>query len=681
MASAVEPAAQTCTAGFLVKTRDIFSPAYSGSKKEVIDASSSAPNTNSAFYSFKRTVENSATPHIDLAVDSSAALNIDGCVERAKTLSGSTNFESTNGSEPIQDDGPSTPMRHLAKPKHVLIETPDSAISLPSLSLATASCYVDNKVDSPFGCLGKFDTQPESIIKLAPSNVQGVLGTLSTPDKSKLTCSETQQSNLNIHMPVLTQSHIPQSCNSVNSAFDLQSSNLIPGKVNPIKSSVFNTNAKQQIMFNNGQKGPERTKYPQVIPLSVNGVQLNMSQGLQCEDTFQGRAARQKLGTPPCISNQFSDPIGNGSQLEVNYMPLHQIHLTSTSLGGQPALTCENNSSHSSKNGQPLAKKQKLASQKLQIGESSVGLNQCTLEVRQRASNIENYNIEVGGKHQKGQVKQFWSPNDKVKNVKSVNGFSDFPNVNGVGKLRHSVEPATMKSSGGITISSFTCGPLGSNVHNPSPSEAIKTPLNLSLESTKTDTVSNQSRGNTEGQSLDVQSHPLGLRLLTFPAYAPMPAAVSTFSSGGPSLPQYINKKCNGEDSYPVKRQNPKRTSSDLEWGKFLALSATPDSSVEVEETQTETLLPYQKRFIQLQAFLKQCDEPNQKYLKTLRTLSAASRSGHAVELETRAIILSVEEAKEINRMKNLNIFAKNSSNEGAATVSMMAPKFVANPL
>ncbi|GLJ37333.1 hypothetical protein SUGI_0757420 [Cryptomeria japonica] len=675
MASVVEPVAQTSTAGCLAKSRDVFSLSYSGKKKEVTDAPSSAPKTNTAFYSFKRPVENFSTPNIDGAVDSSTALNIDGHVDRAKSLSGSINSESTNGSEAIQDNGPSTPMRYLAKPKHV--ETPDSAISLPALSLATVSCYVDkemvkqanaefNKVDSPFGCLGKFDKEPQSIIKSGSSNVQGVLG--NTSEISKLTGSEIQQTNLNIHMPGLTQSHIPQSCNSVNSAFSQQSSTIIPGKVNPIKSSVSNTNSKQQIMFNNGQQGPESTKYPQVIPLSVNGVQLNLSQGLQCEDTFQGSAARQKLRTP-CISNQFSYPIANGRQLEVNYMPLLQTPLMATSLGGQQALTAENNISHSSKNNQPFVKKRKLASQKPQVGESSVGLNQCALEVRQRAANVENHHYEVGGKHQKGQVKQFQSPNDKVENAKSVNGFGGLPSVNGVGNIRHLVEPVTMKTNGGTTNSSFTCGPLGSNVHNTSPSEAGKTPSTLSLEATKSETVSNQPRGNTEGQSLDVQSHPLGLRLLTFPAYAPMPAAVSTFSSGGPSLPQYINQQGNGEDSYPGKRQNPKRTSPDLEWGKFLALSATPDTSAEVEETQTETLLPYQKRFMRLQAYLKQCDEPNQKYLKSLRTLSAAARSGHAVELETRAIMLSLEEGKEIHRMKILNVFAKNLSNEGDASL------------
>lgn len=49
-----------------------------------------------------------------------------------------------------------------------------------------------------------------------------------------------------------------------------------------------------------------------------------------------------------------------------------------------------------------------------------------------------------------------------------------------------------------------------------------------------------------------------------------------------------------------------------------------------------------------------------------LGSLSAAARGEHAVELESRAIMLSLEEAKEIKCMIMLNVFAKNLESKAA---------------
>lgn len=147
----------------------------------------------------------------------------------------------------------------------------------------------------------------------------------------------------------------------------------------------------------------------------------------------------------------------------------------------------------------------------------------------------------------------------------------------------------------------------------------------------------------------------LGSGLLTFPAYSPMPTTLSTFSSGDPSLPQALvdtSKRGNSHagDSKATQQMSP----IDNNWGDFLALS-----TAEVEQSKKEALVPYQQRFINLQAFLKQCDEPNDDHLRIIRSLSASGRSGHAVNLETRAIMLSLEEVKELRRMKMLNVFGK----------------------
>ncbi|KAL6578265.1 hypothetical protein OROMI_010593 [Orobanche minor] len=81
----------------------------------------------------------------------------------------------------------------------------------------------------------------------------------------------------------------------------------------------------------------------------------------------------------------------------------------------------------------------------------------------------------------------------------------------------------------------------------------------------------------------------------------------------------------------------------------------TVDSKVTGDQLRTE-------RFIRLQKFLKQCDETNQReYAQKLLRLSPSELSKHAVELEKRAIQLTIEEGNEMQRMKALNILGKSS--------------------
>ncbi|KAH7439419.1 hypothetical protein KP509_04G060000 [Ceratopteris richardii] len=152
------------------------------------------------------------------------------------------------------------------------------------------------------------------------------------------------------------------------------------------------------------------------------------------------------------------------------------------------------------------------------------------------------------------------------------------------------------------------------------------------------------------------EAHPAtALKLFTSAAHAQMPKALSTFTEGVPSLllsrdhPQQQNRMQKCDDF-----------SADADWGKFLALSATPVANENVLADVSE--LPFQQRFKQLQAFLKHCDEADQnECIQALWSLTAAARSGYAVELETRAILLSLEEGKEMKRMGMLKILGKMS--------------------
>ncbi|XP_058090632.1 uncharacterized protein LOC131237034 [Magnolia sinica] len=144
-------------------------------------------------------------------------------------------------------------------------------------------------------------------------------------------------------------------------------------------------------------------------------------------------------------------------------------------------------------------------------------------------------------------------------------------------------------------------------------------------------------------------------KVACFPAFAPMPAtSLATFSSGGPSVPNSTGKLRNGlavsEPNYNT--------------------IATGTPYLVSPLSQRTGNRHWEERFSRLQTFLKTCDQSSQEeYVKQLRSLSAIDRSRHAVELEKRAILLSLEEGKEIQRVKALNVLGKSSpKNYGSAT-------------
>lgn len=82
------------------------------------------------------------------------------------------------------------------------------------------------------------------------------------------------------------------------------------------------------------------------------------------------------------------------------------------------------------------------------------------------------------------------------------------------------------------------------------------------------------------------------------------------------------------------------------------------------DDVQQSSIQYWNERFNRLQTYLENCDRSTQEgYLRKLRSLSAAGRSMHAIELEKRAIHLLVEEGKELQRMKALNVLGKVSPN------------------
>lgn len=121
-------------------------------------------------------------------------------------------------------------------------------------------------------------------------------------------------------------------------------------------------------------------------------------------------------------------------------------------------------------------------------------------------------------------------------------------------------------------------------------------------------------------------------------AFAPIPtASLITFSPGRPPVPIFIKKPGNG-------------------------LPAAESEVPHLADSKGSTDQERKEQFLHVQKLLKHRDQYDQRdYIQRLCHLSPLELSRHAVELEKRSIQLSVEEGKEIERMKALNIFGKSS--------------------
>ncbi|KAG6543770.1 hypothetical protein Mapa_014801 [Marchantia paleacea] len=146
-------------------------------------------------------------------------------------------------------------------------------------------------------------------------------------------------------------------------------------------------------------------------------------------------------------------------------------------------------------------------------------------------------------------------------------------------------------------------------------------------------------------------------KLFAVPAHAPMPIGHPTFSAGEPSLPLSLSCFAEPVRNPPARSPIASTPKPEEEWGKSLALSATPVAPVPPHSSPAGPPLTYQERFVLLQAYLKHCDEVGtSQNAQALRNLSPAARSGVAVELESKAMWLSIEEGLEMKRLNHINV-------------------------
>ncbi|XWS67622.1 hypothetical protein CRYUN_Cryun04dG0021600 [Craigia yunnanensis] len=127
-----------------------------------------------------------------------------------------------------------------------------------------------------------------------------------------------------------------------------------------------------------------------------------------------------------------------------------------------------------------------------------------------------------------------------------------------------------------------------------------------------------------------------------FPAFAPLPMASLTSSSVKPSLP------------LPLGKSAMRLAPSESNQHPVVSAAHLMDSPKGIKKLHRE------ERYYQLQVLLKKLDQANQDdYTQMLRSLSAVELSRHAIELEKRSIQLSLEEAKEVQRVGILNVLGK----------------------
>ncbi|XP_075082123.1 uncharacterized protein LOC107771183 isoform X2 [Nicotiana tabacum] len=129
-----------------------------------------------------------------------------------------------------------------------------------------------------------------------------------------------------------------------------------------------------------------------------------------------------------------------------------------------------------------------------------------------------------------------------------------------------------------------------------------------------------------------------------------------TYSRGGPSIPNSLGKAANSAHA------------AQIDSSKF---SPEPVHTLDIKvEDQQLT-----EHFIRLQKFLKQCDESNRTdYIQMLLHLSPAELSRHAVDLEKRAIQLTIEEGKEMQRVKALNVLGKSTLFSNLSQTAPLVP-------
>ncbi|KAL8218373.1 hypothetical protein R6Q57_021746 [Mikania cordata] len=170
-----------------------------------------------------------------------------------------------------------------------------------------------------------------------------------------------------------------------------------------------------------------------------------------------------------------------------------------------------------------------------------------------------------------------------------------------------------------------------------------------------------------EGQLFVDASKTCGTKRVT-PDYAP---STILANNGAHEHFTYTRRKYENEGNpeknvgYPKSASLP-QVQQEVKSGKNVSYGSLAGPNQMASKTHVSRLYGDEQRvdrFIRLQNFIKQCDgsDHHRENIQLLLRLSPTELSKHAVELEKRAIHLTIEEGKEMQRMKALNILGKPS--------------------
>eukprot|EP01018_Ginkgo_biloba_P027728 Gb_18047 [translate_table: standard] len=600
-----------------------------------------------------------------------------------------TNHFKYHDIEHLSVDGPSTPMHHAPRPKVLPTETPDSTYSPPSLSLATgSSCQTDKEVEQKVNCIEsntapvlkgstyhhiqnmeqnqststclkdfhsrimhkrqheKPDLYKENMLSLALAKAEGEqqsvqksnfissCSTLGTLGKEKMSLYK----GLNMQQQNLNQVHNSLAQSTPNMVFSLEPSRSMSRMENSAKCPSLPMET-GEIKCTDKLQEKETTQSAEITTRLTKGGSCGPQPPvthtfsvLKCEDKILGSTCKWEYKNSASTNNR--SVVSNTLPVKgFKYIPILQTPMEAN-IDGQDLVTNKNNSV-SNDDSPILGKKRKVCfSEKHKAADQS--------------GDFPNHNSSWSYFLKKHKVFA-----DKVEaglpDLKTLNGFADSHNINMLKSDTLAPPSLTWElNRSGSICSSATFGQLDSpksDIYKQSDSNLVQISTALPLEEAHTEAFPNKTK------------------LINISEVSPLHSNCQAFG---------IRPGCPPRPSASVEKPPRKMSPSESDWGKFLALSASPKTTVQVDHLQKETLTPYQHRFERLQAFLKQCDESDQYYIQTLWPLSAAARSVHAVKLESRAIMLSLEEGKEFHRMNMLGVIGKNfggsTKDAGAAT-------------
>lgn len=559
------------------------------------------------------------------------------------------NISDLDGAEHIMDYGPSTPMHQTPSPKIIPTDTPDSMSSQPSLLLATGSSpqgdkevlqkvsYADTDMESSLE--GAMHHECRKIISEVEQNIpdphkQNFLTLFLTKpnmEQQSVKKSDSKVGNLGAEKLSL-QNMYPESsqaCISLHGDTEsLESSRTMSKRINSNKYLFSPKENGHKILCTNDLQEEETTGVTTIIPRSAKEGPSTPQQPvthafsvLKCEDTL-GNSFRQEDCSPSCRNN-FPAATNNFPMKGLKYIPILQNpmevnvhHQELTSNKASLCLSLGDGSNHGKKRKLDSSQKQNKADLG---GYSHDSLSRCRLK-----------------KH-----KVFA---DKVETDLADLNVSENRNMQNSGMLP--LEVLALELNGNSATNSSV------NFCQDYPRPVMYKKCDSKLSKTSASVLLGQAN------------------IKDLPKSPNITDCVELSTLGGSC--QTLSAYTQGQVA-PVKKAPQRMSSTEADWGKYLALSASPQTASQGDHSKKEILAHYEQRFKSLQAFQKKCDESEQYYSQSLWPLSAAARSAFAVKLEQRAIVLALEEVKEFNRMNTLKVlgnkFADSSKDAGAATI------------